>query len=272
MDDFQPRRRDTIDLPIQTIRAGVMPRIGKREDAEPPAFVLWGDSHADALVPAFEEAAHRHGISGIALTRGATPPLVAIRYASNGEHPPNWQFRDAAVARIQQERPPCVVLAARWSGLLQGNLMLGDQVASTLGDREKLISLALQQTLSLIFEAGASHVWLLGEVPTQQFNVPKQLALRELFRGPPVVPLGRTAFEAETLPMTLILKQATNARVSFLDLAAVIEDVSRGSLVIGRAPLYSDDTHLSATAAAAIGPALDVIFAEPPARAAGIPP
>jgi peptidoglycan/LPS O-acetylase OafA/YrhL len=43
-----------------------------------PEFVIWGDSHARALIPALRAAAQEAGIAGIALTNSGCRPLVGV--------------------------------------------------------------------------------------------------------------------------------------------------------------------------------------------------
>jgi len=258
--DFQDRRRETIDLPIAVVNDGVMPRLGVRSNAAPPAFVLWGDSHADALVPAFDVAAKEWGLSGIALTRGATPPLVGITSSNPGRHPPQWDFRDAAIKRIERERPSCVVLAARWSSLLKCDLSRDGQVACTPEERCAFVAQSFKETIDKLSGAGASHIWILGEVPTQRFNVPKQLGLRELFGWQDVTPRSFADHQAALAPMAKAFESMVNDNVSYLDLGQVVTQACHKGLLINGSPAYCDDTHLSATAARNIRSQLSPIF------------
>lgn len=262
MADWQPRRSETINLPIRVVQSGTMPRIGRRHGVGGPDFVLWGDSHADALVPAFDEAANQYAKSGIALTRGATPPLVGLRMGKPGGNGPNWEFRDAAVAWILRERPSCVVLVARWSGLLTGEWTNDGRTASDIQEKHARLSRALSDTLTTLVNAGVERVWIVGEVPSQRFNVPKQLALQELFGWQDVRPLSNEEFAKTTEPLAHVFQQVVNDRVSYLDMAALLREASDNSLLVDGACAYSDDNHISATAAKAIGRQLAPIFEE----------
>ncbi|MGB8853801.1 MAG: SGNH hydrolase domain-containing protein [Pirellulales bacterium] len=260
MADWQPRRAETINLPIRIIQNGKMPRLGRRDGDTRPDFVLWGDSHADALVPAFDQAAFDHRASGVALTRGATPPLVGLHMNAPGANGPNWAFRDAAVAYLQRERPACVVLAARWSGLMTWNCGSDGKPATNATEKEQCLAKALSETITTVLNAGVERVWILEEVPSQRFNVPKQLALHELFGWQDVRPVSQEEFATATEPIALLFQRLTNERVSYLDVAALLRKASESSLLVDGACAYSDDNHISATAARALAPYLDPIF------------
>ncbi len=264
MADWQPRRAETINLPIRIIQSQsrIMPRLGRADGDTRPDFVLWGDSHADALVPAFDKAAFDHHASGVALTRGATPPLVGLHMNAPGANGPNWAFRDAAVAYLQRERPPCVVLAARWSGLMTWNCSSGGKTATTAHEREQCLVKALSETIATILNAGVERVWILGEVPSQRFNVPKQLALHELFGWQDVRSVSEAEFVKVTAPVAQLFQQLVNDRVSYLDVAVLLRQASENSLMVDGACAFSDDNHISASAARALAPYLAPLFDE----------
>lgn len=258
--DWHPRRCDTIDLPVEVIRAGAMPRIGVQGGRERPDFALWGDSHADALVPAFDQAARERAMSGIVLTRGATPPLLGIRFAKPDPRGPNSQFPDRAIERIQKDRPCCVILASMWSNIIKADVMQGDRIVATQSEKCACLAKALSETLATIFDTGVTHVWVLGEVPAHPFNVPKQLALHGLFGWQYVNPIGEAEFREKTAGITQVFESVVSDRVSYLDLASVLRQVSKDGLRIGTASAYSDDNHVSATASKAIAAYLGPVF------------
>jgi hypothetical protein len=261
MSDWQPRQLETMKLPIATVRSGTMPRIGLRDDTRPPSFALWGDSHADALVPAFDLAARERGVSGIVLTRAATPPLLGIRYAEPDPYGSNWEFPEAAVDRIRRERPGCVVLAALWSDLMKYDLFIDGRIVASQAAKQACVMESITKTLKALFDAGVGQVWILKEVPSQRFNAPKQLALHALFGWQDIRAIPGPDFRQRVAVLDRIFDQVSTSRVSFLNLAEVLQEVSDDGLLIGGDSAYCDDSHLSATAARAIAPYIGQIFA-----------
>ncbi len=55
------------------VRAGVVCTRGPEGDAQ---FIVWGDSHAESLLPALERLAERFAIPGRLATTGGCPPLL----------------------------------------------------------------------------------------------------------------------------------------------------------------------------------------------------
>jgi hypothetical protein len=179
-----------------------------------------------------------------------------------GANGPNWAFRDAAVAYLQRERPLCVVLVARWSGLMTWNCSSGGKTASTAPEREQCLAKALSETIATILNAGVERVWILGEVPSQRFNVPKQLALHELFGWQDVRSVSEAEFVTVTAPVAQLFQRLVNDRVSYLDVAVLLRQASENSLMVDGACAYSDDNHISASAARALAPYLAPLFDE----------
>lgn len=81
----------------------------------PPDILLLGDSHADAILPAFVEMARTHSMRVAYVGQGACPPLLGVNVAAGywpEEHCSqlaNHQFEWA-----QKLRPRVVVLVGRW--------------------------------------------------------------------------------------------------------------------------------------------------------------
>ena len=60
-------------------------------------FVVFGDSFAEALMPAIDAAAARQGAHGVALTRGGCYPLVGVESVEDPDAAACRAFREAAV-------------------------------------------------------------------------------------------------------------------------------------------------------------------------------
>jgi hypothetical protein len=91
--------------------------IGSRA-AKAPSFVVWGDSHAGALLPAVEEAALEYGLAGELSALNDCPPLLGLERA-------RWSDRscahrnDAMVQHLRTTGIRTVILAARWASGLE---------------------------------------------------------------------------------------------------------------------------------------------------------
>jgi hypothetical protein len=80
-------------------------------------FLVWGDSHAVALMPAFEMLASRHRVTGRIASYTGCPPLLGIRRADRDLTHECSEFNAAVASYIRTNRIADVVLVARWSAM-----------------------------------------------------------------------------------------------------------------------------------------------------------
>jgi peptidoglycan/LPS O-acetylase OafA/YrhL len=77
-----------------------------------PHFLLWGDSHASALAPAFDKVASDSGTAGwIASGPGCLPLLDVQRVDTPG----CTEFNRDVLAMVQRDNIPAIILAGRWA-------------------------------------------------------------------------------------------------------------------------------------------------------------
>lgn len=260
--DVSERRDETIFARTREIDAGNLPPLGVRNPTATPSFALWGDSHADALVPVFDELAKRNGATGVALTRGATPPLATdgIEIVQRGPYPNDREFTRAAVRQIVRCRIPVVVLAARWSGYLSCDIRIAGK--SIEGTREKCDAIAssVKETIGVLKANGTHTIWILREVPAQPFMVPRALGLHALRQLPLPRGTARADYEQYSGQLNELLATLSDDRVHVLDIASPILDNPDGLITADGKPLYVDMSHLSATGALWLADALEPVF------------
>ena len=103
-----------IRLSPEQIRAGQLCRVGPA--AAVASAVLWGDSHALALLPALEQLSGRHHLTLYFAAKYTCWPLLAARdRAGNAESQARCAAFNAAVADfVRNLKPRLVILAGRW--------------------------------------------------------------------------------------------------------------------------------------------------------------
>ena len=119
--DHNAYRDHCFALTPADLDAGRYCRIGAKNVA--PTLAVWGDSHADAVMSAFDALAKAHGVAGVDLTHGSCPPLLGVEvheHEDNGCPPLNA----AALAVVERLDIRTVVLAARWAGYAEGRLYI----------------------------------------------------------------------------------------------------------------------------------------------------
>lgn len=137
-------------------------KLGDSEAGE-PSLLVWGDSHAIAILPAIDTAFSEMNKRAIAATHvGTAPSLNYFMRISSGMNELAIPFNAAVVDYAIEKRIPSVMLAARW------NLYLQDD-ATGLTD-------GLVATVKVLRENGV-RVYFMKTVPYFHSDVPRHLAI-----------------------------------------------------------------------------------------------
>ena len=228
--------------------------------------LVWGDSHATALIPALEIGAEKHDISLMEASFAGCVPLDGLENIARCAH------FNRRVEKAMSEQPISdVVLAARWSLYLYGQ-MSGDK-EHALKDpstgqyvravAEQRFADGMRERIKGLRAAG-HRVWLVKEVPLQEIIVPYRLSRLAMMHRPvdreglPVAKhLAREAFISQLFDELA----AADSGVRVLDPAPQLcgaDGLCRVELN-GRA-LYTDDNHLSEVGARHIEAFLEPLF------------
>jgi hypothetical protein len=133
-----------------------------------PSFVIWGDSHARALIPAFQDVAERTGISGVAITNPGCRPLAGMY------RPAKFRclyFNDAVLAYLNANHGiQKVFLAGYWRVPLMGKsydnnnfLIMDDQTERlTSEENRKVFARGLNRTLESL---ARRDIFIVEDVP-----------------------------------------------------------------------------------------------------------
>ncbi|UXZ22597.1 acyltransferase [Pseudomonas sp. YeP6b] len=213
--------------------------------------LVWGDSHASALIPALSDASSRYDFS---ITQAGYAGCLPFYRKENT--PGCRAFNEHVTQLLSREQFSDVVLVARWSLYVYGERS-GDTGASIHDPATGKYDRAIAQQLfadglsALVQQIRASghRVWLVKEVPLQDFNVPYRLARLAM--------LGRPT-DKEGLPLAEHLERqayisrvferiaAADSGVRVLDPAPKLCDVNGWCRVeLDGHSLYTDDNHLS---------------------------
>ena len=120
-EDHNPYRDRCFAMTTQDLQAGRACRIGA-QDGRAPTLAVWGDSHADALMSAFDDLARRDGVAALDITHASCPPLLGVEVHEHEDNlcPP---LNAAALALIERYDIHKVVLAGRWAGYAEGRAL-----------------------------------------------------------------------------------------------------------------------------------------------------
>jgi peptidoglycan/LPS O-acetylase OafA/YrhL len=244
-----------------------------------PSILVWGDSHANVLLPALRDSLQpiqRNAIYSVA--NGCAPLLTAQRIvqrrsnsAGNVSCLEHNQMLFEAVG--DSESVDTVVLVARWGFHAQGVevpgkegaarfLQMADKRATSAAENRILFSQAMNDTIAQILDAGKSVV-VVGGLPEAKGHVPDLLAKARWH--------GRTAdlsqSEADLLerqaPLYQALEQAfaAAADVAFIPLHGSLCNSGTCNFADQDMPLFFDDNHLSEAGVNKVMPVLVDFFA-----------
>jgi len=251
------------ELDLASAKKGEMIPIGQKATNRPIELLIWGDSHAMAVLHVLDAICTEHNIRAVAATHSATVPLLDFpcltRY-SLGEDSIAYNKTVAEYAKSRKIKN--VLLVAAWNGYI---------APTATREEEDKFSASLIETIDFLHEAGAK-VYLMKDVPKQNCDIPRVLAAAVRFGKDPTkigVPLQehleRTAFVSK------LFDKLADSSVVVLDPARFLTDAAglcRAELN-GRA-LYFDRHHLSIYGEMQLQPLLNPIFLESmhPAHAA----
>jgi hypothetical protein len=241
-------------------------RIGS-DTAEDPSFILWGDSHARALIPAVAEAAGQEGRSGLFAGHVGCPPLLGVvkshltdRVSRTG----CTDFNDEVMRRVLADPGiERVILAARWTVNFEGERLPTDHhfpskiflyddqttVVGTLANRFAF-ERGLERTLATLVAAGR-EVTIVGPVPEAPLRVSEALARSVLIGVERDLMLERGPIDRRMRETVAVLNDAGlryGVRVLFPH--QILCDRVNCIVEQGGWPLYFDEDHLSSFGAA----------------------
>lgn len=250
---FHPFRAKTIDLPISVVALREFPLLTSASvvSGVNRSVLLWGDSHADALVSAFVDAGNQAGIPVYAATRGGLLPVFG---AFDGLSDPTKRevFTQAVRKFIQEAKITDVFLHARWPGYLNSNFK-----SSFSGDS------GLKNTVRELRDLGC-HVFIIKSIPYPGFQVPRRFALatqaEQDLKQYDMTFEQHCAFAHEA---DFILDSMKNEGANVVDVTnCFFHDLPFFSPQQQGFSLYADDHHLSVRGAKILLPMITLIFHE----------
>ena len=216
--------------------------------ASPPSFLVVGDSHSDALFPAFAKISRTTGRQGRLLQHFSCLPLLEISDVPTGT-PGCIHMREQALAAVTEHRIRKVFLVSRFSWYTPYD---------TLAPR-------LARTVAAYAERGAI-VYLVMQAPEQpRFDARRyvRVALRHRFPGGDATrtlsDLTVTRAEHENrqaLVRAAFASYQDDPRVRLVDFSPVLCDDLMCAAGTTREPYYVDDHHLNTVGAVLVSDAI----------------
>jgi peptidoglycan/LPS O-acetylase OafA/YrhL len=250
-----------------------------------PTFVLWGDSHANAIAYALGEVASEYQVGVRFYGRGGTKPLPSLYEDATGPSKIRKEYTQKAYQLIREDPLiHTVLLCARWMGPTKRDLLSPRELSGpsqipkvSSGGEDVALDVFLQKHVGALVEElnqAGKRVVLIYPIPEVGIDVPQLVAAQALHPQRP--------FNTPNLHRFLSL-QAPIFR-AFNDLPAqpglirmqphpFFSDGVRLTYADAQRPLYQDDHHLNLTGSRRLRPlfeqilsgtAVDTVFPIPP--------
>ena len=266
-DDVEPRRHGCFNLSPVAVREGRACTIGA---GTAPSFILWGDSHADALLPAVDAAARHAGREGLFIAHGRCPPLLHL---SLTDEPTERcaQLNDAALQLALQKQISEVILVARWSYYDQGTgygpdanevrrLIDLDPPQQPDASQHAMFARMLERTVRMLVHSG-KKVILVAPVPEAGIDVPETMALAAIHGS---TQDRRSSLDSYRFRNAFVLDDLAKLHakygVTIVDPASVLCTTGRCAIMRDGRPLYFDHHHLSVFGALTLTGLFDPVF------------
>lgn len=252
--DHEPRLDDCLGISSAEVRAGRLCRIGAPHGA--PSFLLWGDSHADAMLPAIEAAARKAGRAGLFAGGRSCPPLLDVITPMADCRP----FNDAMLAVARRPGIDTVILDARWAKYAEGatygtepsgRVVLADAEGRGADDNHDVFARGLSRTVDAL--AGRKIV-IVSSVPEIGWPVPSVLAREALASSVRVAPPDRAAFLARQKFVLSVFATLYRPGLTVIRPDTVLCPAGPCQIMRNGIPLYRDEHHLSVYGARLLAP------------------
>jgi peptidoglycan/LPS O-acetylase OafA/YrhL len=264
--DHEPRMHECFGLTAQDVRAGHLCRIGAA--ASEASFLLWGDSHADALLPAVQSLARQRGRSGLFAGTDSCPPLLGVKRADTAKCE---GFNNAVAELATSPAIKEVILEARWAKNAEGSsfgeesggrVHIYDDVSQgrTEAETRAVFYRGLERTVAALSHAGKKVV-LVASVPEVGFPVPPVLARARMADPNATLTTSAALYRARqkfVLWAFAQMKQRYGVEIVYPERAFCGDGTCKVALN-GR-PLYRDAHHLSVYGASQLTPLLAAAF------------
>lgn len=248
-----------------------------------PEFLLWGDSHADAIMPGVGEAAERAGVSGVFAGKSACPPLRGVDRADKGRRHGCARFNEAVLEYLRKhESISVVILAARWALAAEAERAPGEGgnpayliPTDSWQDDEfgvernfEVFRQGIEATIDTI-RSMDRRVVIVGNIPEIGWDVPRHSIARARWGDSlPPAPMYSEVVRRQGRADDVLARLSEQPGVHFLAIATRLCNPECRTHMADR-PIYFDDDHLSRFGSIQVITPLLSDFLRPPADGSG---
>ena len=224
-----------------------------------PSFAVWGDSFADAMMPAVKSLAVQYNKLSIYSSSSACAPSLGIDRKVNGIHLSCNNFNQIMIDTIKKNQIKHVLLISAWSipGYRISNGQKEDPIIDPVFQNIKVdknedesfkkFVYGIDRLLKELQPMGVK-VWVVRRTPIPDFDVPSYLGRYQLLgRDPKLLEKPAQIYAEIARPSNQMWDEfAKKYNVGLIDPSQVL-CAEKCKLELDGKSLYSDHTHLSKT-------------------------
>jgi peptidoglycan/LPS O-acetylase OafA/YrhL len=264
-DDHEPRIGHCFPLTARDVEAGRPCTIGAASNR--PTFLLWGDSHADAIIPPIDRIAKQAGRSGIFAGGASCAPLIGVTTPMATCRP----FNDAVKKLALSPTITDVILEARWAKYADGAtygdephghvVLRDDTLAGTPPpDNHAVFARGLERTVRALTQAGKKVV-LVASVPEVGWPVPAVLARQAMAHDVATVNVSfQTYMQRQSFVLSTFARMHRLYGVTVIYPHKALCVAGACAVSLNGVPLYRDEHHLSVFGALRLEPLMTGIL------------
>ena len=241
--------------------------------AKGPTFAVWGDSHAEALLPAIDAAARQHRLAGVHVVRGGCPALLSVRQTRDGYQ--DCDVSAEAFMAYLADHPNIhqVIMASRWALYAMGQrfrrepghtVFITDKltVHPSLEENRRVFERGLQRTLERLASM-ERQVVLVTQVPEAEWRVPLAMARAERLGRPIELAPRSVDYRARQAFVEKIIAQNMQQHpLLIVHPEQALCQRERCVVSTNGRPIYRDSNHLTASHALKLAPIFEPVFSQ----------
>jgi peptidoglycan/LPS O-acetylase OafA/YrhL len=221
-----------------------------------PSVFIWGDSHASATLPGFDDWLRTVGASALTFTKSACPPLLDVWRVDVGpNHNCDGHNADALATITETPTIDTVILFARWSLATEGTraerepgnpaiLALSGETSTDVSGNAELVYLGLNRAVEAL-RLREINVIIIRGTPEIGTNVPNMVLGQDNESQNTVLPT-RTDVDQRNERADQIIDEIAERRDVLVLSPRDLLCAETCLIQIEGKPLYRDDDHLSA--------------------------